>query len=904
MSFTIETTFQLFSKKIDASLTYDKEKNLPDFKDHTFGNYQGNVDWAAKDPGSHKYMVDIQWLRTKVTKADPSEGQGDDPDKPTTYSSFTIKTNYELRLTTIPGLNIKLEKPVSIKFCRLSVAKKDGFYGLVDDDGNLTKIVKFPKFDFEAIISIPGEEDIILKRPSEQELHQTTVADDNNQTTISLDGTLWHKVDKKIAGIHFLAIGLRWDDGKLCGLINASVHLAAFRFEIMGLQAQAVPKTMFSKLPTFDFDGMELDFKTENITLGGSLLKMKIPDPGDPTKKITQFIGAALLEIKSAELTIYGMGAYAKVDGHTSLFAYFGLNMPLGGPAIFFVQGLAAGVGYNRRLQLSFDNIENFPLVKLAFGDKDKSLLELSLELAPYIPPALGNTIILAGIRFDSYKIIQSFALFVFKVTGKFHVDLYGISRLTLGVPGEKNYIFIEIKLKAGFDPEHGLAQIDGAITNHSFIFNEDVHLTGGFAFYVWWKTIADIKAGDFVLTVGGYHPHFKVPSHYPAVPRIHLDWKVSDNFEVSGQTFFALVPHAIMAGLDVKGLYHFDNFRASFDAGMHFLIEWAPFHYEVDFHAHLDLSYHINRHIKFIGTINKTLHLSAGVDLTITGPPFSAVGDAYLHIHIAKVITINPKIHISVGTPKQKPAPLSWEAFQQQLLQGGDQQSSQLTANQGTNENRIVCKFTDGLIDQKKKSDGSKIFILHQKHIAFTIETVVPLTKISFENSQIPDAAGQSNFHFHVGPVGTDVTDSTLTIKVLDKNQTEESGIFRFVTNPKYQRETNFAKKYQDNIKAMPAALWAQQSNDVNAPSLVSALGRVKLELVNKPVTTGETPIPITRLEYELGKTQPYAHPADCDLVYNNLKAFTDNPDDFPQNLNPSIYQNIIDAAHDLVNG
>mgnify|MGYP000244679267 CR=1 FL=1 len=46
--------------------------------------------------------------------------------------------------------------------------------------------------------------------------------------------------------------------------------------------------------------------------------------------------------------------------------------------------------------------------------------------------------------------------------------------------------------------------------------------LAGGFAFYTWMKDYEDedsgnqIKAGDFVLTVGGYHKNYNVPAHQP----------------------------------------------------------------------------------------------------------------------------------------------------------------------------------------------------------------------------------------------------------------------------------------------------------------------------------------------------------------------------------------------------
>ncbi|MEM6317549.1 MAG: DUF6603 domain-containing protein [Bacteroidota bacterium] len=917
MSFKIKTTVLLFDKQIDASFTYDKLNASIGGKEHTLGKYDAEVSWADRATQTHDFSVEVQWVRSQLTKQ-PNTLENT-PTKPS--NSFTIKTDYELRVTTIPGLNIKLNKPLSIKFCRVSIGGTEGFYIAKNAQTGKEEILQFPKFDMKAIASVPGEEPIIIQRPQDEQYNwevptESSNNDDGDQTTVAQDGVLWRKLDKKIGGVHFIAVGLKWENGKICALLNASVNLADFSFEVMGLQARAVPKTLFTALPTFGLGGLELDFSTASMTLGASLLKTSIPVPSKtnseaPPKDITQYTGAALLELKSMDLTIYGMGAYAQLNGRSSLFAYFGLNKSLGGPAFFYVKGLAAGIGYNRKLQLSFDQIEKFPLIQLAFGYKDLSkegLLDLSQEMAPYIPPALGNTFIMAGVRFDTYKIVQSFALFVFRVTGKFRVDLYGVSRLTLGKPKGPNYVFIEIKLKGSFSPALGLVSIDGAITNHSFILNKDVHLTGGFAFYAWWKSVdQQVKAGDFVLTVGGYHPRFKVPSYYPKVPRVSLDWKVSDNFEVKGQTFFALVPHAIMAGMDVSALYKSDNLRASFDAGMHFLIEWAPFHYDIDFYAHLDLYFHLHVHIKWIGTINKTIHLAAGIDLGIQGPPFSATGSAYLHIDLG-IITIKPKIHIQIGDPKAKPPRLSWEDFQQQLLQGGSNSSGY--ANAVTDQNRVIFKVTKGLIEQLDKTPaslGAGCFVypyvlkLTPKAVEFAIETVVPLTKIIFEGNTIPDTSSQSDtFDFHIGPVGANITHSELTIRLLNKDGQVETGIFQLASNPNESAQ-NLTEKYQDNIKAMPTALWGAKSKDVNAPSLVNALGKVNLVLKKLPSPAPSIPIPISALKCECGKTLPPKLPAKTTFDYSSLAAFIDGGN-LPT-LNPSIYQEIVDTVRtDLV--
>ncbi len=46
-----------------------------------------------------------------------------------------------------------------------------------------------------------------------------------------------------------------------------------------------------------------------------------------------------------------------------------------------------------------------------------------------------------------------------------------------------------------------------------------------------------------------GYHPRFKVPAHYPRVPRLGFNWRIGDTVVIKGQPYFALCAHAVMAG-------------------------------------------------------------------------------------------------------------------------------------------------------------------------------------------------------------------------------------------------------------------------------------------------------------------------------------------------------------------
>jgi hypothetical protein len=150
---------------------------------------------------------------------------------------------------------------------------------------------------------------------------------------------------------------------------------------------------------------------------------------------------------------------------------------------------------------------------------------------------------------------IDSFALLVVKFGQRFEIDLLGLSTLVAPtpVPGEKPVPPVaeaQIVLKATFIPDDGFLEVLGQLTPHSYVLSKACHLTGGFAFYSWFKDQPNgAVAGDFVATMGGYHPQFHKPDYYPAVPRLSLTWQVNDHLSIKAQAYFALTGHALMAG-------------------------------------------------------------------------------------------------------------------------------------------------------------------------------------------------------------------------------------------------------------------------------------------------------------------------------------------------------------------
>ncbi len=203
----------------------------------------------------------------------------------------------------------------------------------------------------------------------------------------------------------------------------------------------------------------------------------------------------------------------------------------------------------------------------------------------------------------------------------------------------------VQMALRATFIPDEGFLGVEARLTSASFILSRNCHLTGGFAFYSWFS---GAHAGDFVQTLGGYHPKFRAPGHYPRVPRLGFNWQVSPQLTVKGDAYYALTTHALMAGGHLEATWKDGSIQAWFKAGADFLISWKPYHYDIRITVDMGVSYTYH----FFGTHHISVDLGAG--LHIWGPDFS--GQAHIKLWI-----VSFSVSFGAGT-SQQPQPIAWD--------------------------------------------------------------------------------------------------------------------------------------------------------------------------------------------------------------------------------------------------
>ena len=566
--------------------------------------------------------------------------------------------------------------------------------------------------------------------------HATLYDAGRNPTT----DPIWFNVEKAFGPVSLQKLGVAWADTErtLSWLVDGGVALGGLTLDLEQLSI-TFPVTDFAST-RLGLKGIEVGFNGGGIEISGGFIEIDSDDG-------VEYDGQAFIKVASFTLSALGGYGVSKADNHSSLFVFLLIDIPLGGPPIFFVNGLAGGFGYNRDLKLpTIDDLPSYPLVQGAMGGSGadnpfqgkKDPASALQVLADDIRPSYGQDWLAAGVRFASFEVVQSFVLLTVKFGTTFEIDLLGLSQASVP-PGAPDPIAnVELALLATFAPDRGFIGLSAKLTDRSYVFSKSCHLTGGFAFYLWFKDdpVSDAPAGQFVVTLGGYHPFFIPPKYFPDEPRLGLDWKVSDALSISGGLYFALTPGAVMAGGYLNALFDAGIVRAWFKAHADFLLGWKPFYYQIG--VGIDLGCTIRLPI-LICTIVITIEV--GVDLELWGPPFGGT----IVVHLLFI-----SFTIPFGSSSPAPLPIPWDEFTTSFLPAAHPASTSTeskdvarrtfaaAADASTPDqadpHQVVCSVRIGGGLLKDLSDDPSIgidWVVDPLHIELVVSTVIPAKQI-----------------------------------------------------------------------------------------------------------------------------------------------------------------------------
>ncbi|MEU9337035.1 DUF6603 domain-containing protein [Streptomyces sp. NPDC048290] len=518
----------------------------------------------------------------------------------------------------------------------------------------------------------------------------------------------WVDIGRDIGPLSVYRIGVSYDDGTLWMGVDGALTAAGFSLSVAGL-ALGIGLTDGALPVQVRLDGLGVRFVRPPLTVAGALVDRRRPG--------YDLMVQGGLTVEMPTFGVMALGAYQRrTGGETSMFVFGRATAAFGGPPPFRVTGVALGFGYNSSVRIpAQDQVGQFPFVAGLDGglpdDPMAALGQLTDGPNPWVTDRQGQIWLAGGLDFTSFEFIRARVLLLLEAGAGLTVALLGRATASFPKEGTKKYARIGVDLRIVYQSARGELAATAQLVD-SYVIDPSCVLTGGFAFSSWFGPSP--HAGDFVLTVGGYHPDYKpVPAYYPVVPRLGFTWSVGSAVTVSGGAYFALTPNAVMAGGSLDVRYKAGNVEAWLTAQANLLIQWAPLHFRAG------ISIRVGARVKLLFTLSGEI----GASLDLWGPPTGGTVTAkFLFITVT----------VKFGAPLSGPAALTWDEFRTQLLPP----EAPLTAHPLTG--LLTDPDADPALRAARIEAGTEPWLADPSGFSFAVTTVVPTAQVRF-NERAP---------------------------------------------------------------------------------------------------------------------------------------------------------------------
>jgi hypothetical protein len=564
------------------------------------------------------------------------------------------------------------------------------------------------------------------------------------------DGPWWLSIQKGFGPLYVEQVGfgvtVRQDQlEKIAVLFDGRVSIAGLVAAVDDLQ---ITFTVTSGASLFDASrwavdlaGLAVSADIAGVTLAGGLRKFG-------TEPDIEYVGMLMARVATYGLSIYGGYGTGVTDGvrFTAFFAFGAVTGPIGGPPAFFLTGIGGGFGINRDLIFPQDlsTFADFVMIKAldpSAAASSDPMQEL-LAVRNTFPMRRDRFWFAAGVSFTSFALVDGVAVVAVSFGGGFELTLLGLARMALPRP-QVRLVSIELGLTVRFSTRDGVMWIQAELTENSWLLHESVRLTGGFAYVLWF---AGDRAGEFVLTLGGYHPSFHRDG-YPQVPRLGFRWQVASNISIKGENYFALTSEALMAGGALEAAARFGPAWATVSFGANVIIYFDPFRYEADAHARIAAGVTIDL---WLGEV--TISVSLGATIAVSGPDF----------HGKATFEVGP-VELTVkfgGSDRTAYEPISWDAFVTKYLEAASPGVARvLTSLPGKG---AIPPGTGPNGEEQGTADGSaqKPFEVLSE-FELTVTTIAPATRLTAGTTTRNQAPSRA---LGIAPVG----DGTLSSEIV----------------------------------------------------------------------------------------------------------------------------------------
>ena len=408
----------------------------------------------------------------------------------------------------------------------------------------------------------------------------------------------------KIGPVEFALLGLT------IGLNFAGTHQGE------PLTLQTLPE------PEISIEGLEAAFYKPPIEIGG-MLRYK------NTETEESFAGALVVSYLPWRFQAAGYyGLIKDPEAHKefkSFFLYCVLQGPLIALEFAIIEGVCGGFGYNSNLNFpTVQNVKQFPLISNSDSapspDNNPNQIMEQLLSTRWFFPREGSFWVAAGLTVKAFEILSVQAVLVIQWNPEVEIGIFGLA--VASIPGgktTKKFALVELGITATLSFRTGVMKIEGQLTPASFILDPSCHLTGGFALYTWFDSDGSGQGekGDWVFTIGGFHPLYDRPPQYPNPPRLGISWQFGNALSISGQAYFAITPKVCMGGGRLDVSLSLNPLYAFFNAYVDFLINFKPFSFIAEGGLTVGVRFTLDLWLVCIN-----IKVEIGARLYIEGPP------------------------------------------------------------------------------------------------------------------------------------------------------------------------------------------------------------------------------------------------------------------------------------------
>ncbi len=508
----------------------------------------------------------------------------------------------------------------------------------------------------------------------------------------------WMTIEKSIGPVTIARIGASYKKGNLWFFLSGSFGIGGFAVSLDGLGIGAPVKDFSLDKIDVTLMGLGVVIQKGNLSIAGGFLHMH-HEADEVNNKPAYDEYSGLVQVVFTPFSLVGMGSYAKYEGHPSLFLFVALGFPIAVDPSLIIEGMSLGFGIHRDfIAPRLGHVLEFPLIQASVTPPPPIDIDVMVaSLNQYFPPTTDQFFVVAGIKFKALGVVDTLAMFAVKFGRELEIDMMGVS--SIGYPA----CMIEMEWLAKIKPNEGYFFMGGQLTSRSYVLVPEARMTGGFAVAFWTN---GEHSGDFAVSVGGYHPRYNRPLHYPdQIPRLGISFQMNGILDIKGGVYFAVTPQCIMLGASMEASLHMGRVSGYIRMSLDALIWFQPFHYDALISA--DVGVKVTIPAVFFD-IHIDIHLHA--DVHVWGPDFA--GKAYLDVG-PKTFTVE-----FGGASSTKPLPVGWDDFSKKFLSAGQ-----------------VCGVTvaKGLIRKAKNANGEEVYVVNPKEMEIEVKSIIPISETGY---------------------------------------------------------------------------------------------------------------------------------------------------------------------------